>query len=267
MARPQKEGMDYFPHDVSAASDPKVEPLLLLYGANGYAFYFIHLEYIYREPNFEFDVSDTETRKVICQKLHLKLEEYEQILQTALKKNCFDKSYYEKTGRLTSNGVKKRALVVTEKREKMRQHYENKKIAEIKPENKQKRHKVKESKEKKSKENITTRGDVFKAHESNFGIEISPIEIEKYKAWNEQDKMSCELLIEAIKKAVLSGQRYFGYVEGILKKWKANGIINIAGVNALDDQWNQKKEQYNNKNKEPPADKSRARGLKLLSGG
>lgn len=135
LARPQKEGLDYFPHDTYASSDEKIEPLILLYGANGYAFYFIHLEYIYRNKSLEFDISDAETREVICQKLHIDTKEYEQILQTALKKRCFDKSYYDETGKLTSDGVKKRAATVLERRERMRNSYdESKKESDIKKE-------------------------------------------------------------------------------------------------------------------------------------
>lgn len=124
MARPQKEGLDYFPHDVYASSDEKIEPLILLYGAKGYAFYFLHLEYIYRNSALEFDISDAETREVIQQKLQISAEEYEQILQTALKKKCFDKEYFDQTNKLTSNGIKKRASSVLEKREKMRTAYD-----------------------------------------------------------------------------------------------------------------------------------------------
>lgn len=149
MARPKKEGLDYFSHDVYASSDEKIEPLILLYGAKGYAFYFLHLEYIYRNPALEFDISDAETRDVLCQKLHITGDEYDQILQTCLKKKCFDKSYFDITNRLTSDGVKKRAAAVLEKREKMRLAYEKKvSDAEAPPapeESKGKKRKVKES--------------------------------------------------------------------------------------------------------------------------
>jgi hypothetical protein len=126
MARPQKEGLEYFPHDVYASSDEKLEPLILLYGAKGYAFFFLHLEYIYRTKDLEFDISDAETREVIMQKLHISANEYEQILQTALKKKCFDRSYFEVTHKLTSDGIKKRASSVIEKRDRMRLAYEQK---------------------------------------------------------------------------------------------------------------------------------------------
>lgn len=152
MARPQKDGMDYFPHDVYASSDEKIEPLLFLYGASGYAFYFIHLEYIYRNKNFEFDISDAETIQILSSKLRISCEEYAKILQTALKHDCFDKMHFEKTGCLTSDGVKKRAKPVIDKRENMRKDYEKKQAlvsdAEIPPET----HIEKESKVKERKE-------------------------------------------------------------------------------------------------------------------
>ena len=165
LARPQKDGLEYFPHDVYAASDPKIEPILLLYGAKGYAFYFLHLEYIYRSNSLEFDISDAETREVIAQKLHISAEEYERILQTSLKKNLFDKTYYDDTHKLTSNGVKKRASSVFEKRDKMRLAYEQRISAA------ETTH-IKESKEKKSK-----------VKESNILGKFIPPTIEQVKTY------------------------------------------------------------------------------------
>ena len=153
MARPQKEGLDYFPHDVYAASDEKIETLVMLYGAKGYAFYFMHLEYIYRKDSLSFQVSDAETRQIICNKLQILPEEYEKILQTALKYGCFDKEHYDETGELTSNGVKKRAEPVFEKRQKMAERYRDRKTGKVSAAETQKKpDKVKESKEKERKE-------------------------------------------------------------------------------------------------------------------
>ncbi|KXG78263.1 DUF4373 domain-containing protein [Thermotalea metallivorans] len=163
MARPQKEGMDYFPHDTDAVNDEKIEALRALYGNDGYAFYFILLERIYRTPNFEIDISDAETReetfKILAKKALVTVERFEQIFQTALKWNCFDKDAYEERGVITSKGIKKRAGVVVEKREKMRLRYQEK---QEKYENKQEisdaetveenKRETPQSKEKKSKE-------------------------------------------------------------------------------------------------------------------
>src|SRR5690606_22395306 len=101
MARPRKQGLDYFPHDVDASSDEKIEALRALYGNDGYAFYFILLERIYRTPEFEVNISDAETRQILARKVAVTEEKFNQILQTALKWGCFDREEYETRGVLT----------------------------------------------------------------------------------------------------------------------------------------------------------------------
>lgn len=112
MARPKKEGMDYFPHDSDSVNDEKIEALRSLYGNDGYAFYFIMLERIYRTNNFELNVSDAETREetfqILSRKMMLNLEEFKKILKTAMKWGCFDKELYENEKLITSRGIKKR---------------------------------------------------------------------------------------------------------------------------------------------------------------
>ena len=155
MARPIKEGLDYFPHDTDAVNDEKIEALRALYGNNGYAFYFILLERIYRTNEAELDVSDAETIQILSRKVAVTTEEFMQILETAFKWRCFDREAYEKRGVLTSNGVKKRASVVVEKRVTMREKYHKQKDdvsdAETGEETQKKPDKEKKRKEKKSK--------------------------------------------------------------------------------------------------------------------
>lgn len=127
MARPRKEGMDYFPHDTDASNDKKIKALKMLYGNDGYAFYFILLEMIYREPNFELDISDAETIQILAKEVGINEELFMQILTTSIKRECFDSQAFHERSVLTSNGIKKRASIVIEKREKMRQSYEKSK--------------------------------------------------------------------------------------------------------------------------------------------
>lgn len=156
MARPKKEGMDYFPHDTDAVNDEKVEALRMLYGNDGYAFYFILLERIYRTKNAELDVSDAETTQILSRKVGIQQELFDRILETALKRDCFDREAYEERGVLTSIGIKKRVAPVIEKRENMRRKYipsnEGDSLLVSDAETPQKLDKVKESKEKESKE-------------------------------------------------------------------------------------------------------------------
>lgn len=123
MARPQKCGMDYFPHDTDSLSDEKIEALRMLYGNDGYAFYFILLERIYRTENFELDISDAETKQILSRKIGVAEELFDKMLLTALKQKCFDKEIYESIGCLTSKGIKKRAEVVISKRVASKKSY------------------------------------------------------------------------------------------------------------------------------------------------
>lgn len=156
MARPQKDGMDYFPHDSDAVNDEKIEALRVLYGNDGYAFYFILLERIYRTAEFELDISDAETIQILCRKVAITQEQFDRMLETALKRKCFDREAYELRGVLTSTGIKKRASVVQEKRETMRSKYKKVSDAETTPEIKAEtpqskgKERLKESKEEKS---------------------------------------------------------------------------------------------------------------------
>jgi hypothetical protein len=153
MARPIKEGLDYFSHDTDAVNDEKIETLRALYGNDGYAFYFIMLERIYRSANSKLKVSDAETRQILARKVEVTPEKFEQMLNSALDIGCFDKRLFQKAGQLSSNGIQKRAKVVLDKRLKMKERYEKLKVSasETPQETRQKPDKVKESKVKESK--------------------------------------------------------------------------------------------------------------------
>lgn len=239
MARPKKDGLDYFPHDVYASSDPKVEPLILLYGATGYAFFFLHLEYIYRNPELFFDISDAETREVICQKLKITQEEYEAILQTSLKHKCFDKTAFEEQGVLTSNGVKKRASVVTEKRKKMQKYYETKNtdISDAEtgeettpetPQSKVKESKVNKSKEKESKQNkskvtTTTTDDEknpFKFFSQNIGL-ITQFQSEFIESYI-KDGVEQELITLILQDSIGKGNPWHWFKTVLENSYKQN---------------------------------------------
>jgi hypothetical protein len=142
MARPKKTGMDYFPHDTDAASDEKIEVLRALYGNDGYAFYFIMLERIYRSEGFELQVAnvtlsetgesivtnDEEMVQILCQKLLIETDLFEKILSTCFRREIFSEKKYTEKGVVTSDGIKKRAKPILQKRRKMSKSYKEKAI-------------------------------------------------------------------------------------------------------------------------------------------
>lgn len=159
MARPLKEGMDYFPHDTDAVNDEKIEALRSLYGNDGYAFYFILLERIYRTCTGEIDLRSDIRKATIISKLGISKELFERILKDAFEVELFDKEYFESTGKLTSPGIKRRIGEV----EKLRSKWRTKKVfqGENPVDNSEENllengQKTRERKEKKSKVNINT---------------------------------------------------------------------------------------------------------------
>jgi hypothetical protein len=218
VARPIKDGMDYFPHDTDASSDEKIEALLMLYGTKGYTFYFILLERIYRTQDFELDISDEETVQILSRKMTISTEEFYQILTSAIKHKCFDKEMYENKRILTSNGIKKRAFVVVEKRERMRAKYEGKKenisAAETTQETQVEtpQSKVKKSKGEKSI-NLYTHDEVaiLELWNSKGIVEHNQIDSMQKPIKNALKKWGKDLIIQAIENyaVVLKDESYF----------------------------------------------------------
>jgi hypothetical protein len=165
MARPRKTGLDYFPHDVDASEDEKIEALRALYGNDGYAFYFILLERIYRSDNAELDISKKAILAALVKKIGISEQKFFEMLNTAFDIELFNKQLYEQNNVITSKGIKKRFEEVESMRERWRKKKKSKE--ENKEENKEDtsnifsgenseetgESKVKESKEKKSKVN------------------------------------------------------------------------------------------------------------------
>ena len=253
MARPIKEGMDYFSHDTDASSDEKIELLTGIYGNDGYAFYFIMLERIYRNKDFCIDVSDAETKEemfqILSKKIRLSLEEFNKILKTSFKYGLFDKKLYEEKGIITSDGIQKRAGTVVAKRIAMQNRYK-KKISDaetkegIKTEtqqSKEKESKEKESKEKESKvkkikeEKIiyelggscSSDFNIYQYMQQRGFIVISPIMAEQVKT--DIELYSLEEVKQAIDIADNNGKHTYSYVKGILEKRR-------AGVKAENDE-------------------------------
>jgi len=126
MARPQKEGLDYFPHDT--VTDEKVEAMEARYGLAGHAFYFKLCERIYRTNDGELDVSDAETRRIIARSFHINLKHFEEMLAFSVEKQLFSQELFRNSQKLSSSGIQKRRESVNGKRELMRLKYHQAKL-------------------------------------------------------------------------------------------------------------------------------------------
>jgi hypothetical protein len=129
MARPKNTGAEWFDYSVHTLSDPKIDMLRLKHKADGFLFYMYMLEQIYRTEYYELDLSN-DTDYVVeyySLKMDITTKDFWDILETCFKVNLFDRSIYNSTKRLTSNGIKKRAVAIEEKREYDRKRYEKNK--------------------------------------------------------------------------------------------------------------------------------------------
>lgn len=121
MGRPMKEGLDYFPHDTDAANDEKIEAIKSLFGAEGYAFYFISLERIYRTKNGQLEIGSRERRASLTAKIGVDDARFMEMLNAAFEVGLFDRKAFDAKGLLTSKGIKRRVRQVNDERERKRQ--------------------------------------------------------------------------------------------------------------------------------------------------
>lgn len=131
MARPRKENMDYFPHDTDASSDEKIDAMRALFGNDGYAFYFILCERIYRTSTAELDISKPVLQVPIFKKLLVDKEKFEEMLEAAFELNLFCHDDYMERGVLTSHGIKRRHDEVQQLRNKYRKKKEKQTTEEV----------------------------------------------------------------------------------------------------------------------------------------
>lgn len=170
MARPIKAGVDYFPHDCDASSDEKIEALRALHGNDGYAFYFILLERIFRAEKGELSLSIPSIKAALIKKVGVTLEKFEEILATAFEINAFDKRAYDDRNALTSHGIQRRFRQIQSQRERWRR---NKSKGVILTDNGEENGvKTPESKEKKRKGNEI----IITPEENEFISELEQIE-------------------------------------------------------------------------------------------
>jgi len=69
---------------------------------------------------------------------------------------------------------------------------------------------------------VTVSGSVFEIFEKELGKTLSPMQYEQIKEWTLRG-VSEELIIEALKEAVINGTNNFRYIDTIISKWMDKG--------------------------------------------
>lgn len=173
MARPNKQGIDYFPFDVDFFSDIKIRKIARACGSQATSILICLLCNIYKDKGY-YILWDEDLPFVIADTVGVSEGAVKEVILKALQVDFFDQDIYNKHNVLTSLGIQKRFKSAVYKREKIEYIEEymvsdvRKIVSDVKNQVSDVRStqsKVKKSRVKKSKENdkeISPEGDTKK---------------------------------------------------------------------------------------------------------
>ncbi|WP_163583306.1 Lin1244/Lin1753 domain-containing protein [Gracilibacillus saliphilus] len=255
MARKIKEGLDYFPLDVDIDQDEKVALIEAKHGAAGFAIIIKLLMKIYKNSYF-YQWGEKE-QLLFSKIINVDINLINDVINDCLKWGLFSQEKFDNYEILTSRGIQERFLEATSRRKepKIVQEYCLLSEKEVNAYNyliivnkngesvRVIDNKSTQSKGKVNKDLNNNKGEISSLNTARFFDEhvapISPIVAEQIDDW-EQD-FPPEILIRAMKEAVVQNKRSWKYVESILRDWKNKGAKTLNDAEALVEQFNQSK--------------------------
>ena len=114
MARPQKEGIDYFPLDVDMDHDDKIQLIEAEHGVTGFGIIIKLLMKIYAE-SYYYQWSEKE-QLLFSKRTNVDINEVNAVINSCLKWGLFDDEVYKKYQILTSSGIQRRYVTATSRR-------------------------------------------------------------------------------------------------------------------------------------------------------
>lgn len=250
MARPTKQGVDYFPLDVHL--DNKFKFIEIKYGLKGFGVVVKMMQNIYSQGYWAAWGEDEQL--LFASEIKVDFGEIEQITEECIKRDIFDKGLFEKFGILTSQGIQKRYKEIVRRRKDVNLTVDYLLIDgnfgvndDINPTlskhdaGKSTQSKGKESKVNKTKGNNEPAAveNPFKFYQENFGV-LSSFMGEDIGQWI--DDLNEALVIAAMKIALQNGKPW-KYATGILKDWQRRNIKTLHDVAADSKQRNGSKKQ------------------------
>ena len=118
MARPQKNGLDYFPFDVDFFDDEKITAVFVEFGLKGEIAAIKLLCAIYRQGYFT-EWKDSVRIKLLKTLPGVSEELLEKIVNRLVRWGFFDKNLFDSAGVLTSHGIQKRYFSITRRNKRL----------------------------------------------------------------------------------------------------------------------------------------------------
>ncbi|MGG7215310.1 Lin1244/Lin1753 domain-containing protein [Clostridium nigeriense] len=262
MARPQKNGLDYFPLDVDIDQDDKIALIEAQHGVIGFAIVIKLLMKIYKNSYF-YEWTEKE-QLLFSKRINVDINSINVVINDCIKWGLFDSNLLKTKEILTSKGVQARYLEAVGRRTKVEMKkeyllldenivnvYKNLIIVDINSNNEDvsdninPQSKEKESKEKKSKVNnnkedsCSSDFNIYRYMQQRGFVTISPLIAEQVQA--DIDMYSLEEVKQAIDIADNNGKHTYSYVKGILEKRRANGTDGSTrqDTKPSEDKWSQ----------------------------
>ena len=238
MARPTKQGLDYFPLDVGFLQNVKVRRIMRACGIQSIPVLISLLANTYRDEGY-FLRWDNDMPFLIADELGVSEGAVTAVVDKATQVGFFNANMYEKYGVLTSDGIQKRFFEATARRTSVRYDarfllinvsdyknvvnvYKNSINDDDNPQSKVKESKVKERKVKESSSSGDDGlKDAVNAYRKNIYPMPGEMDLEKLKSM--VDDFGSDIVIKAIDRAVARNKRSLAYIHGILKSWQAGG--------------------------------------------
>lgn len=256
MARPAKEGLDYFPLDVGIFEDEKIEAIAGEFGIKGELAVIKLLCAIYKKGYFI--LWDDLSQATLLKRLPgVSKEMLNQIVNRLVLWGFFDKELFDSVKVLTSENIQATFFEATKRRKtpkptkyivNVNSNSQNETVnADINTQSKVKESKVNKSKVNK-KESAKENSVSLSSNESDFldnplgskklkelskyfsenVIRVTPVNLTDLEYDLKDFNGDLDLLKEAVNICARENKRSYSYFAGILKRWRANGIKTYA---------------------------------------
>lgn len=244
MARPIKEGLEYFPLDCDIDQDDKITLIEAQHGLIGFGIAIKLLMKIYNNSYF-YEWTEKE-QLLFSKRVNVNINEVNVVINDLVKWGFFDKNLFETEKILTSSGIQKRYLAAVGRRQKVKilkkyllldketvNAYKNLVIVdnnsslEVVNDDIGTQSKVKKSKVKKSK--VNNNNDDVVENENNIFYVFENCGFGSIDGYTMQlleglvKDFTFEWTKEAIEIAAENGARNLKYVTKILENWKSKG--------------------------------------------
>lgn len=243
MARPTKQGIDYFPLDVGFLRDIKVRKITKACGLSSISILICLLSNVYRDDGYYLKW-DNDQAFLVADDVGTSEDAVLEVVKKAIQVGFFDEHMWNEYKILTSKGIQERFFSAVSKRKKVFYRREfmlisvssvnnpvssfNNPVNDVhNPQSKVKESKVKESKGEGIDKQIpipqSAPGDMKKLQDEFVQLTggISTIQYAKLKELLQMHPI--DRVLEAVHIAKDRDKRKLSYVEGILRSWERDG--------------------------------------------